>query len=119
VAGYELDLKIDKGFGEEAKALFYFLRQAGRRHPVVFSVRRVSDGEYHATITAEPETRIDAFLQKLMMSRALYYYACGIKNRRTESPTCVYNPFVGSGVGKALSLARPFTSCSSSVSLCE
>jgi hypothetical protein len=30
-----------------------------------------------------------------------------------------YNPFAGSGVGYALNLARPSTSCSSSVSRCE
>ena len=83
MAEHELDLTIDKGFDDEAKAFFHFLRQAGRRHPVVFSVRRVTEGKYHAIMTAAPETKIDAFLQELMMSRALYYYACGIKNRHT------------------------------------
>jgi len=49
VAGYDLHLKIDKGFGEPAKAFFDFLREAGRRHPVTLSVRTVKEGEYHAT----------------------------------------------------------------------
>ena len=82
MAGYDLHLKIGKGFGEPVKAFFHFLRQAGRRHPVTLSVRTIKDGEYYATLDGTPDAKIDAFLQELMMSRALYYYACGIKYRR-------------------------------------
>ena len=82
MAGYDLKLGIAKGFHEEARAFFDFLRQAARRHPVGFSVRKVKDGEYLATIDGMPDAKIDAFLQELMIGRALYYYACGVKNRR-------------------------------------
>jgi hypothetical protein len=82
MAGYDLELRIVKGFHDEAKAFFDFLRQAARLHPVALSVRKVKDGEYYATLDGTPGAKVDAFLQELMMSRALYYYACGIKNRR-------------------------------------
>jgi hypothetical protein len=82
MAGYDLGLRIAKGFHEEAKAFFDFLRQAARLHHVALSVRKVKDSEYCATLDGTPGAKVDAFLQELMMSRALYYYACGIKNRR-------------------------------------
>jgi hypothetical protein len=83
MAGYDLQLRIGCGLHEQAKAFFDFLRQAARRHPVALSIRKVKDGEYRATINGTPGAKIDAFLQELMMSRALYYYACGIRSRRT------------------------------------
>src|SRR5437016_8698838 len=82
MARYDLRLKIGSGLHEQAKAFFDFLRQAARLHPVALSIRKVKDGEYRATIDGTPGEKIDAFLQELMMSRALYYYGCGIKSRR-------------------------------------
>src|SRR5258708_5667680 len=63
VAGYNIQLKLDTGFHEQAKAFFDFLRQAARRYPVAVSVRKVKDGEYYATLDGTPGAKIDAFLQ--------------------------------------------------------
>jgi hypothetical protein len=83
MAGCGLQLRVDGAYHDEAKAFFDFLRCVARRHPVAFAFRTVRAGEFHVTLDGSPGAKIDAFLQEIMLSRALYYYACGIKNRRT------------------------------------
>ncbi len=83
MAGYSFDLRVDDTFPGETKAFFEFLRGVARRHPVALSFRRVRASGFHVTLDASPDTKIDAFLQEIMLSRALYYYACGVKNRRS------------------------------------
>jgi hypothetical protein len=83
MAGYDFDLRVDDAFPVETKAFFEFLRRVARRHPVSLSFRRVRAGKFHVTLGASPDTKIDAFLQEIMLSRALYYYACGVKHRRS------------------------------------
>jgi hypothetical protein len=82
MVGCGLQLRVDGAYHDDARAFFDFLRRVARRHPVAFAFRTVRAGEFHVTLNGSPDAKIDAFLQEIMLSRGLYYYACSIKNRR-------------------------------------
>ena len=72
MAGYYLQLRVDRAYHDEAKDFFDFLRRVARRHPVAFGFRTVRAGQFHVTLDGSPDAKIDAFLQEIMLSRALY-----------------------------------------------
>lgn len=81
MAGYDLDISIDKRYEKEARSFLEFLQKVGKKYPVSFRFRKVTSEKYYIIIDGTPGGKIDALLQELMLNRALYYYGCTLKNK--------------------------------------
>jgi hypothetical protein len=81
MAGYSIDLKINKKFEKEIESFLEFIRKVGKKYPVRISYKKVNNEEYYVEIDGTPGGKIDALYQELIINKALYYYGCSLKNR--------------------------------------
>jgi hypothetical protein len=83
MAGYDLTISVDPAVHEHAKVFLRFLQDVARRRQVSIRYRTVTPGDYYVIIDGTPGVRISAFMQELILDRALYYYS------RTVTPRTV------------------------------
>jgi hypothetical protein len=67
---------------QEAKNFLRFLRTAAQRHSVSISFSVSDTGTFEISVPGAECWSLDSFLQEIVMHRGLYYYLCGVQNRR-------------------------------------
>ncbi|MGB8260122.1 MAG: hypothetical protein WCE75_07215 [Terracidiphilus sp.] len=80
--GIELTLTPPSYIYEDAGRFFRFLRVAARKHAVTLSIAVDKPGTFKLSIPAKDSAGLDAFLQEITFQHGLYYYLCGVPNRR-------------------------------------
>jgi hypothetical protein len=67
---------------EDAGRFFKFLRVAVQKHAVKLAITFDRSGTFKLSIPAMDSEGLDAFLQEITFQHGLYYYLCGVSNRR-------------------------------------
>jgi hypothetical protein len=87
------DVNLTFSFAEtewqDGRNFLNFLRTAARRHSVPISIAQISQRELTLSVPANECSQLDMFLQELVLTKGLYYYLCGISNRRRVAKTVV------------------------------
>jgi len=78
MAGYDLDITVKPEYHESAKKFFEFLKNVGKKYPVVIKYKTISEGSFYVTVDGSPGAKIDALFQELILNKALYYYTCSL-----------------------------------------
>jgi len=78
MAGYDLEINIKPEYHDDAKKFFEFLKNVGKKYPVILKYRAVTKGSFYITIDGSPGAKIEALFQELILNKALYYYGCNI-----------------------------------------
>ena len=82
IPALNLTFPIRSGDFQDAKKFLNFLRIAGRRHSVTINISENPTGELALSVPGGERQNLNHFLQEIIFSRGLYYYLCGISNRR-------------------------------------
>jgi hypothetical protein len=67
---------------EDAGRFFKFLRVAVQKHAVKLAITVDRSGTFKVSIPTKDSTGLDTFLQEITFQHGLYYYLCGVSNRR-------------------------------------
>jgi hypothetical protein len=67
---------------QETKDFLRFLRTAAQKHSVTVSFSANDTGTFKVSIPGRECWNLDSFLQEIVLHRGLYYYLCGVMNRR-------------------------------------
>jgi hypothetical protein len=67
---------------EETKRFLKFLSTAAQKHLVTLSYSTNDLGTFELSIPGKESWDLDSFLQEIIFHRGLYYYLCGVPNRR-------------------------------------
>jgi hypothetical protein len=81
MAGYDLDISINKRYEKEVRSFLKFLQRIGKKYPVSFRFRKINSEKYYIIIDGTPGGKIDALFQEIILNRALYYYSCALENK--------------------------------------
>jgi hypothetical protein len=76
---------------QETKDFLRFLRTAAQKHSVTVSFSANDTGTFKVFVPGKECWNLDSFLQEIILHRGLYYYLCGVLNRR-EVAKCVVLP---------------------------
>jgi hypothetical protein len=76
---------------QETKDFLRFLRTAAQKYSVSVSFSANDAGTFKISIPGKECWDLDSFLQEIVLHRGLYYYLCGVLNRR-EVAKCVVMP---------------------------
>lgn len=80
----------------EAKDFLTFLRKAARKHSVTISISTNQARELSLSVPGKERWNLDLFLQELILTQGLYYYLCGVSNRR-HIASAVVKPIADKG----------------------
>lgn len=82
-------VRVPSRYHKQARAFLSFLRKTARKHSVDIATlsRRGQDIEF--AISADEPDRVTLYLQTLILNRAVYYYLCGVRNRREVARAAV------------------------------
>jgi len=95
MAGFDYDLEVREVDVDSAKTFVRFLRVIGRQYSVKISMRHNSADRYRVTVDG-PSGSIDAFLRKMLLDRALYYYSSTLDSAsRQQVQRKVMRPIFG------------------------
>jgi hypothetical protein len=67
---------------QETKDFLGFLRTAAQKHSVTVSFSVSDTGTFKVSVPGKECWDLDSFLQEIVLHRGLYYYLCGVPNRR-------------------------------------
>jgi hypothetical protein len=67
---------------QECDHFVRFLRTAAQKHAVQISFSANIAGTFELCIPGKECWNLDSFLQEIVLHRGLYYYLCGVQNRR-------------------------------------
>jgi hypothetical protein len=67
---------------QETKDFLRFLRTAAQKHSVTVSFSSSDTGTFTVSVPGKDCWNLDSFLQEIILHRGLYYYLCGVLNRR-------------------------------------
>jgi hypothetical protein len=67
---------------QETKGFLRFLRTAAQKHSVTVFFSANDTGMFEVSIPGKECWDLDSFLQEIILHRGLYYYLCGVANRR-------------------------------------
>jgi hypothetical protein len=67
---------------QEKKDFLRFLRTAAQKHSVTVSFSSSDTGTFTVSVPGKDRWNLDSFLQEIIPHRGLYYYLCGVLNRR-------------------------------------
>ncbi len=67
---------------EDTKRFLRFLSTAAQKHSVTVSSSANNAGTFEVSIPGKESWHLDSFLQEVILHRGLYYYLCGVPNRR-------------------------------------
>lgn len=67
---------------QEAKDFLRFLRTAALKHSVSIGTESSDSGKFTLRVPGNECWNLDSFLQEIVLHRGLYYYLCGVPNRR-------------------------------------
>jgi hypothetical protein len=83
---YTQKIKVPASHYTEATAFLDFLQATGRGHTPIakLNYRYLGRGYFAITIAGEG-LDIDSLLRELLLNKGLFYYACSIKTRKTET----------------------------------
>lgn len=80
---------------QDTRGFLRFLRVAAQKHSVAVSTTLTKDGAFNISIPAKQTAGLDAFLQEITFQHGLYYYLCGVPNRRDVARLIVKPIFEG------------------------
>lgn len=78
----ELTLTPPAHLYQEARGFFRFLQVAAQKHSVTVRVTVNKRGDFTVLVPAKDSGGLDTFLQEITFQHGLYYYLCGVANRR-------------------------------------
>jgi hypothetical protein len=67
---------------QECNDFLRFLRTAAQKHSVTISFSADDAGMYEVCVPGKECWNLDSFLQEIVLHRGLYYYLCGVPNRK-------------------------------------
>ena len=67
---------------QETKDFLRFLRTAAQKRSVTVSFSANDTGTFEVYVPGKDSWNLDSFLQEIVFHRGLYYYLCGVPNRR-------------------------------------
>jgi hypothetical protein len=101
-------VQVERRFHQEATAFLSFLRRTARHHSVDIAVFGRRGQDIELSLSADDPDRVSTYFYALLFDRAIYYYLCGIKNRREIARVAVQPIF-----GELLQWCFAYTSPSS------
>jgi hypothetical protein len=82
VSGIKVTIKLDTAVNKEAKDFVRFLQRVARKHSAAISISAGHAGEVECSVPLKESEKCGLFLQELMLNQGIYYYLCGVPNRR-------------------------------------
>src|ERR1700722_4949155 len=102
----ELTISPPARLYQSARDFLGFLRTAARKHSVTISFAANETGAFRLSVPGEQCWNLDSFLQAISLQHGLYYYLCGVPNRR-EVARFVVKPVLEELLGSRFSVAYP------------
>ena len=78
----DIAIQVSDRHHQEAKAFLNFLQRAAKKHSLALSVSSPAPGEFKCFVPFQEIEKFDLFLQELMLDHGLYYYLCGVADRK-------------------------------------
>jgi hypothetical protein len=91
----ELTLTPPSYLYQDARGFLRFLRAAAQKHSVVISVSVNRTGTFKISVPSKYSSGLDSFLQEITFQHGLYYFLCGVPNRRVVARLIVKPIFEG------------------------
>lgn len=84
MAGYDQDIRVKVKYVEQTRSFLLFLQNIGKKYsrPTKVNYRYLGRGKFYIIFEGR-SGGIDAMFQELILNRALYYYSCSLKNKKT------------------------------------
>lgn len=76
---YRIHLEFDTRYSPDAIRFVNFMKRSALRHEITLKYRRESCGHIILIIPKDKGANFDAFLQELILSSGLYYYAMSLE----------------------------------------
>lgn len=91
----ELSISPPVRLYQDTKDFFRFLRVAAQKHAVSITSAVSDSGTFKIVVPGKDCSNLDFFLQEIILNRGLYYYLCGVLNRREVARLVVVPTFEG------------------------